>query len=119
MRWDERRCHAANIRVRRVRLVSVYMADQQAQKKAMERRHTTINATHCVRSSIVVSAIVLVISCRSVLLTMMRHMACVGCILIVVRVRRSRVGLMHRSSRRDEKKNLDSGLSERENFTEE
>ena len=88
-------------------------------KKAIERRHTTINATHCVRSSIVVSAIVLVISCRSVLLTMMRHMACVGCILIVVRVRRSRVGLMHRSSRRDEKKNLDSGLSERENFTEE
>ena len=55
------------------------------------------------RSSIVVSAIVLLISYRgrSVLrvLAMMRHMACVGCTLIAVRVGRSRVALMHRSSR--------------------
>ena len=64
----------------------------------MERWHTIVNFTQCVsRSSIVVSAaIVLLIFCRKMLLTIMRYMPCVGCTLIIVRKGRSRVALMHR-----------------------
>jgi hypothetical protein len=67
-----------------------------------------------------VAIMILLISCRSVLLAMMRYMACVGRTLIVVGVRRLWVTLMHRGdSKRDETNFLDSGLSESENLTEE